>query len=208
MKNRVIKYLVLSDLAFWAGWGLIAPIFAVFIIEKINGGTVFVVGMAAAVYWILRSVLRIPIGMFLDRHPSEKDDYLFLTGGLFIAALTPVAFIFAEVPWHVYVIQAIHAIAMAMSLSGWSAIFTRHIDKGKEATEWGLDATSVGIGMGISGALGGWAVTQFGFHAVFIGVSVLGIMGVFLLLCLRNDIKGVFDNGLDVDFKEIFRNKK
>jgi len=208
MKNRIIKYLVLSDLAFWAGWGLIAPIFAVFIIEKIDGGTIFVAGVAASVYWILRSILRIPIGMFLDRHTSERDDYLFLTAGLFIAALTPIGFIFAKVPWHIYVLQAIHATSMAISLSGWSAIFTRHIDKGKEATEWGLDATSIGLGMGISGIIGGWAVTQFGFYAVFIAVSVLGVMGVLLLLCLRNDIKGVFDNGFDMDFTKIFKKQK
>ncbi|MCK5044177.1 MFS transporter [Candidatus Parcubacteria bacterium] len=206
--NRIIKYLVLSDLLFWAGWGLITPIFSIFIIEKIDGGTIFVAGMAAAVYWILRSAFRIPIGIFLDRHPAERDDYLFLTAGLFIAALTPLAFIFAKVPWHIYVIQAVHALAMAISLSGWSAIFTRHIDKGKEATEWGLDATSVGVGMGISGALGGWAATQFGFQVVFASVSSLGLVSVFLLLCLKNDIKGVFDNGLDMDFKEIFEKEK
>lgn len=206
--NRIIKYLVLSDLLFWAGWGLITPIFSIFIIEKIDGGTIFVAGMAAAVYWTLRSAFRIPIGMFLDRHPAERDDYLFLTAGLFIAALTPLAFIFAKVPWHIYVIQAVHALAMAISLSGWSAIFTRHIDKGKEATEWGLDATSVGVGMGISGALGGWAATQFGFQIVFASVSSLGLVSVFLLLCLKNDIKGVFDNGLDMDFKEIFEKEK
>ena len=164
--------------------------------------------MAAAVYWILRSVFRIPIGIFLDRHPTEKDDYLFLTTGLFIAALTPLGFIFAQVPWHIYLIQAFHALAMAISLAGWSAIFTRHIDKGREATEWGLDATSVGVGMGVSGALGGWAVTQLGFQVVFVAVSLLGITSVFLLLCLKDDIKGVFDNGFDVDLEEIFKKEK
>lgn len=205
--NRVVKYLVLSDLIFWGGWGLITPIFSIFIIEKIDGGTIFVAGMAAAVYWTLRSVFRIPIGMFLDRRPSEKDDYFFLTTGLFIAALTPLAFIFAQVPWHIYAIQAVHALAMAISLSGWSAIFTRHIDKGREATEWGMDATSIGLGMGISGALGGWAVMHFGFQIVFVAVSSLGMLSVFILLCLKNDIKGVFDNGLDMDFEKIFREK-
>ncbi len=203
--NRVVKYLVLSDLVFWAGWGLISPVFAIFIIDKIEGGTAFVVGMAAAIYWILKSLLRIPIGMFLDTRPGERDDYWFLTVGLFIAALIPFGFIFAKFPWHIYSLQAIYAVAMAMSLSGWSAIFTRHIDKGKEATEWGLDATSVGLGIGISGAIGGWAVTQFGFEPVFIAVGILGIIGAILLLGLKNEIKGVFDHGLHFSFKEIFQ---
>ncbi len=94
-----------------------------------------------------------------------------------------------------------------MSLSGWSAIFTRHIDKGKEATEWGLDATSYGIGIGISAAIGGWAVTQFGFNPVFIAVGVMGLIGVALLLGIKNKIKGVFDHNHPFNLKEIFQGR-
>lgn len=206
--NRIIKYLVLSDLIFWTGWGLVAPVFAIFIIERVEGGTAFVVGMAAAIYWIVKSLLRIPIGIFLDACPGERDDYWFLVTGLFIAALTSFGFIWASLPLHIYLLQAVYAIAMAMSLSGWAAIFTRHIDKGREATEWGLDATLLGLGIGISGAIGGWAVTKFGFNPVFIAVGVLGLIGASLLLVLRNDIKGVFGHGLHFSFKDIFYKEK
>jgi len=92
---------------------------------------------------------------------------------------------------------------MAMSLSGWTAIFTRHIDKGKEATEWGIDATSVGLGAGISAAIGGWAVTQFGFALVLIAVGILGLIGASILFLLRDEIKGVFDHGLHFSLKDI-----
>jgi len=203
--NRIIKYLVLSDLVFYAGWGLITPIFAIFIVEKIQGGNALVAGLSSAVYLILMSLLRVPFGIFLDSRPTERDDYWFLTVGLFVAALIPFGFIFAKFPWHVYLLQVVHAIAMAISLSAWPAIFTRHIDKGKESTEWGLDATSVGLGAGISGAIGGWAVTQFGFNPVFIAVGIFGIVGVVLLLGLKNEIKGVFDHGLRFSLKEIFQ---
>ena len=202
--NRIIKYLVLSDLVFWSGWGLITPIFAIFIVERIEGGSVLVVGMAAAIYWILKSCLRIPIGIFLDGCHGEKDDYWFLTIGLFLAALVPFGFIFAFLPLHIYLLQAVFALGMAMSLSGWAAIFTRHIDKGKEATEWGIDATLIGFGIGIAGLIGGWAVTQFGFEPVFIAVGILGFIGASLLLCLREDIKGVLGHGFHFSLKDIF----
>lgn len=206
--NRIIKYLILSDLIFWAGWGLITPVFAIFITEKIEGGSAFVVGIAAAIYLILESVLRLPIGIFLDSRPGEKEDYLFLVFGLFLAGLVPFGFIFSNLSWHIYLLQAIQAIAVAMALSGWSAIFTRHIDKGKEATEWGLDGTSVSLGMGISGAVGGWAVTKFGFEPVFILVGIFGIIGAFLLLPLKNEIEGGFGHGLHFSFKDIFQKKE
>ena len=211
--NRIIKYLILSDLAFWTGWGLINPIFAIFIIERIEGGSIVVVGIASAIYWIFKALLRIPIGIFLDTLPSEKDDYFFLVSGLLIAALVSFGFIFAKIPLHIYVLQAFYALGIAMSLSGWTAIFTRHIDKGKEATEWGLDATSIGLGVGVAGAVGGLAVSNFGFTPVFVAVGILGLIGVILLFALRKEIRGVFEkdslhNGVHSYFKEIFRRDK
>ena len=203
--NKIIKYLILSDLFFWTGWGLFSPIFAIFIVQKIQGGSAFVAGAASGIYWILKAFLRIPFGVFLDRLPSERDDYFFLVFGLFIASLTPFAFIFAKYPWHIYLIQVFQAIGISMSLSGWQAIFTRHIDKGKEATEWGIDATSVSLGMGISGFLGGWAVMHFGFVPVFGGVGILGLIGVIILFGLRNEIKGVFDHGFRFSLRDIFK---
>ncbi len=203
--NRVVKFLVLSDLAFWGGWGLLTPVFAIFIVDRIEGGSALVVGIAAAVYWIFRSFFRIPIGIILDTCPGEKDDYWFLTVGLAIASLVSFGFIFVTTPIQIYLLQTIYGISMAMSLSGWSAIFTRHIGKGQEATAWGIDATLVGMGTGISGALGGWAVTQFGFDAVFVAVGLTGIIGTLLLLGIRNDIKGVFDRGFPASVREIFR---
>ncbi len=205
--NKVIKYLVLSDLFFWTGWGLLSPVFAIFIIQRIQGGTAFVAGAAAGVYWMLKAALRIPMGLFLDKLPSEKDDYFFLVFGLFIASLTPFAFIFAKYPWHIYLIQVFQAMGVSMSLSGWQAIFTRHIDKGREATEWGIDATAFSFGTGIAGFVGGWAVIKFGFTPVFIGVGILGLLGALILLGLRNEIGGVFDHGFHFSLKDIFKRK-
>ena len=47
--NRIAKYLILSDLVFYAGWGLITPIFAIFIVQKIQGGDALVAGLSSAI---------------------------------------------------------------------------------------------------------------------------------------------------------------
>lgn len=186
--NKVIKYLIFSDFVFWGAIGLFQPIFAVFIVKNIVGGTVFVVGVAAAIYWVLKSLLSIPIGLFLDKHIGEKDDYWFLINGEIIAAITPLALIICRRPWHLYLVQTVYAIGMAMTVSSWQAVFTRHIDKGKEATEWSIDATFYGIGSGLCGLLGGWMAAHFGFIPVFIGVSILSFLSLLLVLALREDI--------------------
>jgi MFS family permease len=209
--NKIIKYLILSDISFWSAWGLVNPIFAIFIVDNIQGGSVFVVGVAVSIYWILKSLLVIPIGVFLDSLPSEKDDYLFMVLGLFIASLVPLGYLVAKVPWHIYLLQAIYGISIAISVSGWRAIFTRHIDEGREATEWSMDDAAYGSGIGISGVIGGWAVSSFGFNPVFVGAGIMGLIATFILLGLKNEIKGVFDNGIKIDFKSILKeegNKK
>lgn len=200
--NKFIKYLILSDLAFWTGWGLLTPIFAIFIVNNIKGGSAFVVGMASAAFWLTRSLFRVPIGMLVDAYPSEKDDYFVMIAGFFIASLVPFGYIFASVPWHVYFLQACYGLGLAMSYSGWTGIFTRHIDHGRESTEWGLNATCIGVGIGLAGAVGGWAVSRFSFESVFIAVGTISFMSVLILLVLKNDIKGTFKNGQSFSAKD------
>jgi len=202
--NKVIKYLVFSDFVFWGAIGLFEPIFAIFVIKNIRGGSAFVVGIATAVYWILKSLLSVPVGLFLDRHRGEKDDYWFLVNGTIIASVAPLAFIFCRLPWHIYLVQAIYAISMAMIISSWRAVFTRHIDKGKEATEWSIDATFYGIGTGICGFIGGWTAAHFGFVPVFIGASILSFTSLLLLLALENDISSGYFSPT-VIFEDLFK---
>lgn len=203
--NKIVKYLILSDLAFWTGWGLLTPVFAIFIVGKIQGGSTLTVGISSAIYWITKSVLMIPIGMLLDSRPTEKDDYLALVCGILVASLVPFGYIFAKFPWHIYLLQGSYGAAMAFVFPGWLAIFSRHIDKGRESTQWCFESTAVGIGMGAAGVLGGWAVSRFGFDPVFIVVGILGLLGALLLLGLRKEIKAVPGHGLHFSIKDIFR---
>lgn len=184
--NKIIKYLVLSDLIFYTGWGLISPIFAIFVLNSIIGGTAFVVGLAAGINLIVRSILRIPFGRYADK--SQKISYYLMFYGLFISALVPIGYIYSSAPIHLYILQAILGASLAMSSAGWTCLYSRHMDRGKESTEWGIDAVAVGIGPGVAGILGGLALTYFSFDKVFIGTTLLGLIGVFALLIIKKDI--------------------
>jgi MFS family permease len=186
--NKVVKVLIYSDLVFFTGWGLVTPIFAIFIVEKIEGGNVVVAGIASAIFWLLRSILRVPMGIYLDKTQGEKDDFWFIIGGFSLAGLVPFGFLLASLPWHIYLLQALYGLGIALNTSGWAAIFTRHIDKGKESTEWGLDATAIGLGGGVAGAVGGFLVSNFGFEPVFVAVGVLGFLGALLPLFVYKDL--------------------
>ena len=186
--NRAVKTLISADFLLLSGWGLLAPIFAIFLINNIQGGNVRIVGFAAAIYWISKSLLQPFIGRYLDKNHGEKDDFWFMFFGLIITSFVPIGFILSQYPWHIYVLQFLHALGMALNIPPWAAIFTRHIDKGKEAFEWSLSSTAIGLGAGIAGALGGWLASIFGFKIIFIGVSIFTLISALSLLFIYKEI--------------------
>ncbi|MCX6721999.1 MAG: MFS transporter [Candidatus Staskawiczbacteria bacterium] len=187
--NKVIRTIIYWDLYFNSAWGLINPVFAVFIMHNITsenvGKAAEVAGFAALVYWVLKSFLQIPIGAYLDKNHGEHDDFIFTLVGTIICGLVPIGYIFASLPEHIYLLQGLFAIAMSMLIPSSYAIFTRHIDKGKEAVEWSLDSTVLGFGAGITGALGGIIAGRFGFTSVFILASILNFVAAFSFLAIK-----------------------
>jgi predicted MFS family arabinose efflux permease len=184
--NKVIKILIFSDFLLQAGWGLIGPLFAIFLIGQIKGGSLELVGLVTAIYWIVKSLLQPFIASYLDKNHGEKDDFAFLVGGMFVANLVPLGYVFSTQGWHIIILELIRGVAMACVIPTWSAIFTRHIDKGREAFSWSLESTSIGLAAGIAGALGAMMVSLFGFRAVFVLVSFFGIASSVCLLLIRH----------------------
>lgn len=187
--NKIIKVLISTDMVFLSALGLITPIFAIFITDKIIGGSVEVVGFAAAIYWIGRSIFEIPIAKFLDKTKGEKDDLYFLVFGYTLCAIVNFGYIFSTLPWHIYVLQFVYAIGAAISWPAWSALFTRHIDKGRESFEWSIEHVSFSLGIGITGALGGLIVATMGFNMAFILAGIFALLGGLLPLIIFKDVK-------------------
>lgn len=186
--NKVIRTLIASDFLLQSGWGLIGPIFAIFLTKQIQGGTLEMVGFVAATYWITKSIIQPFIAHQLDKNHGEKDDFQFLVIGMYIANLVPLGYIFSTQPWHIFVLEFIRGLAMACVIPTWAAIFTRHIDRGREAFSWSLESTGIGFAAGFAGAFGGVLASVIGFNAVFILVSLFGTLSSTALLLIRNQI--------------------
>lgn len=190
--NRIIKAMIISDVIVHTGWGLLGPVFAIFIVQNIEVANVAeaakVAGFASLVYWVVKSSLQIPIGRYLDKNHGEKDDLWSMVIGTFLTGLVPFGFIISSWPWHVYAFQVLHAVGMAMVIPSWSAIFTRHIDRGKEAFEWSLRSTSLGFATGLAGATGGLIAALFGFKIIFILAGLLSFISAFLLLLIHKEV--------------------
>jgi MFS family permease len=185
--NRVIKYLIFGDLVFEASWGLISPVFAIFVVENIVGGNPTTVGFASAIYLILFSLFRIPFSIYLDKRKGETDDFLAMFFGFLISSILPFFYIFSKYPWQIYFLQGVYGISTSAAFAGYMSLFTKKIDVGKEATEWGIRASLISLVSGITAAIGGFLVTKFGFTVTFILVGIFNLLSCLLLFVLKNE---------------------
>lgn len=180
------------DLVVNSGWGLLAPVFAIFLLEKVAGGNIVegakIVGFATFFYWATKSVIQIPIGNYLDKNHGEIDDFWFYVVGTLMTAFVPIGFLFATAAWHIYALQTFHAIGMSLIIPSSYAIVIRHTDKGREAYESSLDSTLLGIGVGVAGALGGVMVAYTGFTMIFLLTSLLNFISVLFIFPVRRDM--------------------
>lgn len=183
--NKVMRAYIYWDFIVNSAWGLLAPVFAIFILQGVAGGSIAsaaeIVGYATLFYWITKSILQIPIGYYLDKNKGEIDDFWFYVIGSLITAIVPFGYIFATISWHIYFLQVLHAVGMSMVIPSSYGIFIRHADKEKEAYESSLDSTLLGIGTGITGVIGGFMVAYAGFKIIFIITGILNLISVLFL---------------------------
>lgn len=184
--NRAVRVLVTTDFFYNAAFGSFAPVFAIFIIGQIAGGSASVAGFATAAYWVVKSIFQLPIARFLDRTDGERDDFWALFFGYLASSLVPFAYLFAREPWHLYAIQGFLGFAMAWAVPAWYAIFTRHVDRDRIGFEWSLQSVfAVGISTALAAAAGGFLAEKFGFQALFVVSGFASLAASFLLLRLR-----------------------
>src|SRR3989344_5034995 len=127
MINRVIRLLILSDFSLFFAFGLLAPIFAIFITQNIEGGALRVVGMAASSYWVARVITTVPFSRFMDKTDGEIDEFWFMIIGSYVMAFIPLFYIISKYPWHIYLLGFVNGLANSMAVPGLRIIFSNHI---------------------------------------------------------------------------------
>jgi MFS family permease len=186
--NIVIKILILSDFIINSVSNLIAPVFAIFIVDMVPGATVAAVGIATALYLICKSVLEVPIGIYVDKKKGEKDDFYTAFFGSILSAGVYFLYPAVNAVWHLYALQIILGVSSALSLPGWLGIFSRHLDKKIAAFEWSVYDVFAGVGMALAAFVGAFMVDKWGFDIVFYIIGIFSVIGAFVLLMIKDKL--------------------
>lgn len=188
--NKVVRTLIIVDFFFNSAFGIFAPVFAIFITRQIQGGSATVVGLAVSVYWIVKSIIQLPVARFLDKTDGERDDFWALFFGYLFASLVPFSYILVTRPWQLYLVEGFLGFCMAWAVPAWYGIFTRHVDKWRISFEWSVQSVfSVGVAISIVSALSGYISDHYGFNVLFVIAGTLSFIAAFLLLLIRKEMR-------------------
>ncbi len=186
--NKVLRSLVLSDLFMLSGFGLLQPIFAIFMLAKIHGATLTTIGIATSIQLLTKAILQIFIARWADCRPGNCRELYTIIVGSVVISFIPLGYLFSSTVNDIYLIQFIYGVGQALSNPTWRAIFSNYLDHGKASYEWGVYDTIVSIGTAIAAALGASIAQKFGFNIIFIIVSLASFVGTaFLFVIFRQE---------------------
>ncbi len=187
--NPVVRFLIISETISAGAVGLLGPIFALFIADFIVGSNEAVVGLAAGIFLLSKSVFQIPIAHFLDRVRGERDDFWFLFCSTILTALIPLLYLVINTPMELYAVQFALGLITAATYPSFMAILTRHMDRGKEGTEWGIYFTLTDISAALLAIIGGFVAVTAGFPVLITAVVVISLMSAVLMIPIRPYLK-------------------
>lgn len=182
--HKILRSLILSDLFLLGSFGLIGPIFAVFMLQDIAGATITAIGVAAAIQLITKSVLQILVGRWTDAEEGNKRELFTLFIGSIIMSLVPFGYIFSTTLAHIYILQLIYGVGLALVYPGWIVIFMRYTRDEKAGYEWSVYNTVVSLGMAAAAFLGGYFAEAFSFSHVFVAVGLLSFVGAGFIVTI------------------------
>lgn len=186
--NPIVRTLILSDFIFWSAGNFISPIFAVFVVDNITGGSLEAIGISATIFLLTKSLAEIPVGIVIDSKKGDKDDLYTLVIGGILQGIGYILFPFVTGVFGLYLLQVFLGLGSAIAGPGWYSIFTKNIDKKEEGFEWSLYDVLVSVGMAATAAIGGYLAENYGFNFVFYLVGALTILGAFAPLLVRKKI--------------------
>jgi drug/metabolite transporter (DMT)-like permease len=173
--NRILKILLEADGFYILAAGMFGPIYAIFV-ERI-GGDILEAGGAYAAFAISSGILLFLLSRWED-HVKHKEKIIVI--GYALGCIGILGYLFVSAPIHLFVVQIILGIAEAIVYPAYDALYSRSLDGGKFASEWGLYESMRSIVTAVAALVGAFIAVIFGFQTLFIVMFFFSLIGLFI----------------------------
>jgi MFS family permease len=180
--KHVMRILLASILLYYLAGGFFGPLYAVFV-EDI-GGDLFTAGSAYALFSITSGVMLLLISRWEDH--VKHQEKLFVLSNVFACAGF-FGYLVVTTPWEMFLVQVIFGIEFAVGAPAFDSLYSRSLDRGRYASEWGtFESTRMAV-IGVAAVAGGAMADMYGFRVLFGAMFVASLASLLCsLLLFRN----------------------
>lgn len=173
--NPIVKAYIASESLLWSGWYLAIPLLSIFVIKNIPGSTIEQAGFSFSIYFISRVIFELTSGRYL-RGSTDKQKFSVTVAGMICTSIAYVGLAFSSNILHIYFSFAVAGVGLGIATPAKSSLFSVHLDKNKESTEWSLADGAQFTCIALATALGGFIANTFGFEALFLIAAVINLI--------------------------------
>lgn len=180
--QRELKTLLLASSMFMLAGGLFGPIYAIFV-EEI-GGNLLDAGIAYSAFAIASGALIFFISRWEDHIKHQEK---LVVAGYVLSCLGFIGYLLIRNPIDLFLVQIIFGMGEAVGTPAYDGLYSKHLEKGKFVSEWGLWESMSYMIIGVSAASGGFLATLYGFRFLFMVMLCLSLLGLVVssLLFIR-----------------------
>lgn len=175
--HKVLRVLILSDLFIIGSFGLVQPIFAVYMLQNVVGTTITAIGVAVTIQLVTKAVVQIIVAKWTDEEPGNRRELWTLFAGSILMSLVSFGYIFANNLSILYTLQFLYGFGAALAFPGWVVMYTRYIRAEKAGFEWSVYSTIISLGVAIAASVGAYMVEIYSFTHLFVAIGVLSLIG-------------------------------
>lgn len=175
--NKIVKAFIISETLLWSAWNFITPIFGIFVISNIQSGSIQTAASAYSAHLIARVIVEIFTGRFL-KGSTDSDKLVLSILGMILISAAYIGLSISKTLDILFVFYIVSGVGFGIASPAKNSLFSMHLDKNKESTEWGLYDAVTFIGVALATALGGFIATEYGFGPLFLIASFVNLLAI------------------------------
>lgn len=174
--NPIVKAFIISEIFLWSAWNAITPIFAIFAATNVPGGNAEIAASSFSTYLVVRVIFELISGRFLSRSDDVRK-FIVSIIGIICISIGYIGFAVTHTLVPIFIFYGVVGMGLGIASPAKNSLFSTHLDKNRETTEWGVYDGVVFMGMALSAIVGGFVATHYGFPFLFYIAALINLLG-------------------------------
>lgn len=200
--NGLVKSFIASEVLVWSAWNSAMSIIAVFATNHIKGGDVVIASTAVSGHLLVRVAVELFTGKVLAKL-NESRKFIVVIFGIILISVAYLGFSFGRSITSFFLFYALAGFGLGIASPLKNSLFSTHLDKNKEAMEWGIYDALVFLGIAAAVAIGGVIAKTYGFTLLFWLAAIVNLAGTIpYILYARSHLSKLIFSSLSQPDKE------